>query len=398
MKKIIPEQIKNKERFAPCDYKEKTLDKAIAEALKKVDQMMIDFPDAKFPRASSTNNVYPAVENNGGWQSGFWSGILWLSYELTGDEKYKNAALAQIDSYYERIRGKIGILGHDVGFLYSLSCVAAYKLTGNEKAKEAALMAAEHLRSRYHEKGKFIQAWGQMTDKNAYRLIVDCLLNIPILYWATAETGDESYKNVAYTHFRTTVEVAIREDASHFHTFYFDPETGLPLRGVTKQGRDNNSTWSRGAGWIIYGMMLTKKYMQDDPDAVNICSGAVKYYLNRLPKDFIPFWDLEFTEADGEETDSSAAPIAICGMLELLKYLPDGEDKEIFENAIDLTMQSLYDNYSTKDTPEANGLLLHAVYSKPDKVGIDEMNIWGCYFYMEALKRLKDKNTWNLYW
>ena len=143
-------------------------------------------------------------------------------------------------------------------------------------------------------------------------------------------------------------------------------------------------------------MMLTKKYMQDDPDAVNICSGAAKYYLNRLPKDFIPFWDLEFTEANGEETDSSAAPIAICGMLELLKYLPDGEDKEIFENAIDLTMQSLYDNYSTKDTPEANGLLLHAVYSKPDKVGIDEMNIWGCYFYMEALKRLK--SGWNLYW
>ena len=110
----------------------------------------------------------------------------------------------------------------------------------------------------------------------------------------------------------------------------------------------------------------------------------------------IPFWDLEFKEEDGEETDSSAAAIAVCGMLELLQYLPEGEDKTIFKNAIDRTMQSLYDNYSTKDTPEANGLLLHAVYSKPDKVGIDEMNIWGCYFYLEALKRMKD--GWNLYW
>ena len=127
MKKIIPEQIKNKERFVPCDYKEKTLDKAIAEALKKVDQMMIDFPEDKFPRASSTNNVYPAMENTGGWQSGFWSGILWLAYEMTGDEKYKNAALAQIDSYYVRIKDKIGILGHDVGFLYSLSGVFCRK-------------------------------------------------------------------------------------------------------------------------------------------------------------------------------------------------------------------------------------------------------------------------------
>lgn len=397
MKKIIPEEIKNKERFlTDCGYTEKTLDKAIAEALKKVDQMMVDFPGAIFPEAASHGNVYRAVENTGGWHSGFWSGILWLSYELTGDEKYKNAALAQIDSYYERIKNKIGILGHDVGFLYSLSCVAAYKLTGNEKAREAALMAANHLRSRFHEKGNFIQAWGQMTDKTAYRLIVDCLLNIPILYWASEETGDESYKNVAYTHFRTTVDVAIREDASHFHTFYFDPETGLPLKGVTKQGRDDNSCWSRGAGWIIYGMMLTKKYMQEDPDAVNISSGATKYYLNRIPSDFIPYWDLEFKEGEGEETDSSAAAIAVCGMIELLKYLPEGEDKTLFKNAIELTMQSLYDNYSTKDTPTANGLLLHAVYSKPNKVGIDEMNLWGCYFYMEALKRMK--NGWNLYW
>ena len=396
MKKIVPEQIKNKERYVPCDYMEKTLDKAIAEALKKVDQMMIDFPDAKFPGASSKDNVYKAYDNNTGWQSGFWSGILWLSYELTGAEKYKNAALAQIDSYYVRIKDKLGILGHDVGFLYSLSCVAAYKLTGDMKAREAALMAADHLRSRFHEKGQFIQAWGQMLDKNAYRLIVDCLLNIPILYWASEETGDESYKNVAYTHFRTTVDVAIREDASHFHTFYFDPETGLPLKGVTKQGRDDNSCWSRGAGWIIYGMMLTKKYMKEDPDAVNICRGATNYYLNRLPKDFVPFWDLEFKEEDGEETDSSAAAICICGMIDLLQYLPEGEEKEIFTNAIHLSMQSLYDNYSTKSTPEANGLLLHAVYSKPNNVGIDEMNIWGCYFYMEALKRLK--NGWNLYW
>ena len=396
MKKIVPEQIKNKERYVPCDYMEKTLDKAIAEALKKVDQMMIDFPDAKFPGASSKNNVYGAYDNNTGWQSGFWSGILWLSYELMGDEKYKNAALAQIDSYYIRIKDKLGILGHDVGFLYSLSCVAAYKLTGDMKAREAALMAADHLRSRFHEKGQFIQAWGQMLDKNAYRLIVDCLLNIPILYWASEETGDDSYKNVAYTHFRPTVDVAIREDASHFHTFYFDPETGLPLKGVTKQGRDDNSCWSRGAGWIIYGMMLTKKYMQDDPDAVNICRGATNYYLNRLPKDFIPFWDLEFKEEDKEETDSSAAAICICGMIELLQYLPEGEEKDLFTNAIHLSMQSLYDNYSTKDTPEANGLLLHAVYSKPNNVGIDEMNIWGCYFYMEALKRLK--SGWNLYW
>ena len=395
MKKIVSEVLADKARYEEkSNYMESKLDLAIAEALKKVDYMIETIGD-KFPSPNSFDNVYKAIENDRGWQSGFWSGILWLSYELTGDDKYKNAALAQIDSYYNRIENKIGILGHDVGFLYSLSCVAAYKLTGNEKAKEAAIMAANHLRSRFHEKGQFIQAWGQMTDKTKYRLIVDCLLNIPILYWATEATGDESYKNVAYTHFRTTVDVAIREDGSSFHTYYFDPETGLPLRGVTKQGKDDNSCWSRGHGWVIYGMMLTRKYIED-PDAVEICRAAAKYYLNRLPKDFIPYWDLAFVDGDGEEKDSSAAPICLCGMIELLKYLPEGEEKEIYKNAIYHSMDSLFENYSTKDCPEANGLLLHAVYSKPDKVGIDEMNIWGCYFYLEALKRLK--SGWNLYW
>ena len=272
MKEIVSEVLLNKERFSKCDF-DKKLDTAIAEALKKVDLMIDTMGEVMFPSAASYGNVYKAVENNKGWQSGFWTGILWLSYELSGDEKYKNAALLHIDSFYERIEHKIGILGHDVGFLYTLSCVAAYKLTGNKKAFDAAIMAANHLRSRFHEKGQFIQAWGEMTDKTKYRLIVDCLLNIPILYWASEATGDDSYRRVAYTHFRTTVDVAIRRDGSSFHTYYFDPETGLPLRGVTQQGKDDTSCWSRGHGWVIYGMMLTRKYIED-PDAVHIATAA----------------------------------------------------------------------------------------------------------------------------
>ena len=395
MKAIKSEEIKDKYRWSnKTTFKEKKLDNAIEEALKKVDYAMETLGD-KFASHNSENNVYLPVENTGGWNQGFWTGILWLSYELTGQEKYKNAALAHIDSYCKRIEEKIGILGHDVGFLYTLSCVAAYKLTGDEKAKKAALIAADHLKSRFHEKGEFIQAWGQMTDKAHYRLIIDCLLNIPLLYWATEETGDKSYADIAYRHFRTTIENAMREDGSSFHTYYFDPETGKPLRGVTKQGRADDSCWSRGQGWIIYGMMLTKKYV-DDPDAIDICRAATAYYLNRLPKDFVPYWDLAFSDEDKEEKDSSAAPICICGILEFMKYLPEGEEKEFLENVVDLSMDSLFENYSTKDCPESNGLLLHAVYSKPDKVGIDECNIWGCYFYMEALTRLK--KNWELYW
>ena len=404
MKTLHAESIREKEKYATgTDYTARTLDLAIKEALRKVDYACETLGD-RFASHCSVNNVYQPDDNLKGWNQGFWTGILWLSYELTGDEKYKNIAMGHIDSYckrieeaYERrVKDNFSTVGHDVGFLYSLSCVAAYKLTGDEAAKKAALMAADHLLYRYHEKGQFIQAWGQIGDPNAYRLIVDCLLNIPILYWASEVTGDPKYADAAYKHFRTTVDVAIREDASSFHTYYFDPQTGAPLKGVTKQGTSDDSCWSRGQAWIIYGMMLTRKYV-NDPDAICICEAATNFYLNRLPKDYVPFWDLVFTEEDKEERDSSAAAIAMCGILELLKYLPEGDTKKLFGNAIDLTMESLYQNYSTKDCPESNGLLLHAVYSKPNHVGIDECNIWGCYFYLEALMRMRNPR-WSLYW
>lgn len=396
MKKIVSEKLRDPARYlVKSDFVEKKLDLAIADAIAKLDYM-IETMDGKYPSHASKNNVYSRDENkDGGWNQGFYSGMIWMAYELTGDEKYKKLALSQIGEYYERIKSVYGKMGHDVGFLFSLSCVAAYKLTGDTTARDAALLAADHLKLRFREKGQFIKAWGSLDGPDNYRLIVDCLMNIPLLYWATEVTGDESYRRIGYTHFRTTVEYAVRENGSSFHTYYFDPETGAPLRGVTKQGKSDDSCWSRGHGWIVYGMMLTHKYV-DDPDAIEICRAATNYYLNRLPKDFVPYWDLEFVDGEGEEKDSSAAPIALCGMLELLKKIDKGEEYDIIYNSICHSLDSLYENYSTKNDSESNGILLHAVYSKPDKVGIDECNIWGDYFYMECLIRLK--KDWELYW
>lgn len=396
MRKIHDEGICDLQKFTkPSGYNREKLNAAISEALKKVDYAMETLGD-KFASHASINNVYQPVLNDGGWNTGFWTGILWIAYELSGDEKYKNLALQHIPTYTKRIVERLGVDHHDMGFVYSLSCVAAYKLTGNEEAKNAAIMAADNLMGRYHEKGQFIQAWGSIDDPKSYRLIVDCLLNIPLLYWASSVTGDPKYADVAHKHFRATIENAIREDGSSFHTFYFDPETGAPLKGVTAQGASDDSCWARGQAWSIYGIMLTQIYV-DDPDAVATCKKLLNFYLNRLPKDYVPFWDMIFTDGSDEPRDSSAASITVCGMLELIKFLPDEDpQKEVYKNTVNLIMESLYDNYSTKDTPESNGLLLHAVYGKPQKNGVDECNIWGCYFYMEALARLS--KDWVLYW
>ena len=389
-------KIEKPERFLGAEITREKLEYALAEAVKKIDFALPTFTD-KFPSHSSVNNVYTPVENTSGWNTGFWTGILWHAYELTGDEKYKKVALGQIPSYNYRIKNKLGVNHHDMGFVFSLSCVAAYKLAGSEEGKEAAILAADNLISRYKENGKFIQAWGNVDDPKDNRLIIDCLLNIPLLYWATEVTGDKKYDEMAWNHFNTTVGVCCRADASTYHTYYFDPDTGLPTRGVTHQGAFDESAWARGQAWGVYGPMLTRTYKESD-DAVKVFSATANYFLNHLPEDYIPFWDLCFSDGDNEPRDTSSAAIAVCGMLEALKHIDkDDERYAIYKGAVARIMSSLIDNYLTKDVPESNGLLLHATYAKPQGIGIDEMNIWGDYFYMEALHRMLNPD-WELYW
>ncbi|MBR2473554.1 MAG: glycoside hydrolase family 88 protein [Clostridia bacterium] len=391
----IPEII-NKEKYGDFDLPREKLEYALNEAIKKIDFAIPTFTD-KFPEHSSVNNVYEAVDNDAGWNTGFWTGILWHAYEMTGNEKYKEVALHHIPSFYERIDKKLGTDTHDMGFLYIPSCVAAYKLTGNELAKKSAIMAADHLITRYHEKGKFIQAWGKTGDPEDYRLIVDCLLNIPLLHWATEVTGDPKYREIALKHFDTTIEVCCREDASTYHTYFFDLETGAPKKGVTAQGASDDSAWARGQAWGIYGPLLTYIYEKNEK-AMSVFKATASYYLNYLPKDYVAYWDLIFTDGDNEPRDSSSGAICVCGLLEGIKYMDENDPlRKIFVNATKRIMNSLIDNYLTKDIPESNGLLVRATYSKPGDTGVDEMNIWGDYFYMEAIHRMLDPD-WKLYW
>ena len=190
----------------------------------------------QFQDCASQGLFYKPVKNED-WTNGFWTGEIWLAWEYCRDQRLKDAALKQVDSFYDRIVNKICVDHHDMGFLYSPSCVAAYKLTGNKKAREAAILAADQLISRYHEVGEFIQAWGPMNQPENYRLIIDCLLNLPLLYWASEETGDPKYKDIAEKHIHTAMKTVIREDYSTWHTFFFDMETGEPDHGATCQGK-----------------------------------------------------------------------------------------------------------------------------------------------------------------
>lgn len=373
---------------------EKKIDQAIEEAIKKIDHNMIKLGNL-YPGPATANNAYQPMKNIE-WTNGFWSGMLWLAYEATGDETYRQLGEKHVEDFYQRVVDDVEIDHHDLGFLYIPSCVSAYKLTGNELAKKAALLAADKLMTRYQEKGQFIQAWGELGAKDNYRLIVDCLLNIPLLYWATDMTGEERYRDVAEKHYRATVENAIREDSSAYHTYYFDPETGAPIEGKTRQGYADDSSWARGQSWLIYGIALNH-YYQEDTSNIALFERVTNYYLNRLPEDFISYWDLIFSDGSGQSRDTSASAVAICGLNLMDKYLPEtNKHKHVYKYAQHAMLESLIDNYTEQKTDGITALINSGVYSWHSGKGVDEGNIWGDYFYLEALIRFKQ--NWKMYW
>lgn len=382
---LVIEDIGNKDILMKKEFLTKEeIKKGLDLVIKNIDKNLDKYTH-KFPSACTTNLKY-RIKDNDDWTNGFWTGMLWLAYEYTGDDKYKKVAQIHTENFEERYNNDFVLNHHDLGFLYSLSAVADYKITGSEKARELGLKAANKLKGRYQEKGDFIQAWGNLGDESEYRLIIDCFLNLPLLYWAYEETGDESYLKIANNHFNTAINNVIRDDSSTYHTYYFDKETGQPIKGVTHQGFKNDSCWARGQAWAILGMPLNYRYNRNE-NAKYIFEAVTNYYLNRLPEDLIPYWDLVFTEKDRQPRDSSSAVITACGIFERNKFDKDYTNKEVYNRAAHEMLRNLINNYTTVNE-DSDGVLMHGVYSWHNNKGVDECNLWGDYFFMEALMRL----------
>ena len=394
MKKIEVQEIKRRTDYLNCTKLTKSeVKKAIDEAIVQI-ELNMQLIKEKFPYSNAIDNIYPVIENIE-WTDGFWTGLLWLAFEHTNDIKYKNLAEKNVESFNNRIVNNIEVDHHDLGFLYSPTCVAAYKITNSDFALDTALLAAKKLTTRYQPLGQFIQAWGPMDSSEHYRFIVDCMLNLPILRFAAKHTKDELYNDIANKHFNTSVENIIRDNASCYHTFYMDSKTGKPLKGATRQGYNDDSSWARGQAWGMYGIALNFPYDKKN-DLVKLYKGMSNYFLNNLPKDDVCYWDLIFDEQSGQPKDSSAAAIAACGMIEMDKYLKQDVDREVYQGAVHAIMKSLINNYTISNKEVGNPIITHGVYSWHSKKGVDEGNIWGDYYYLEALTRLyKD---WDSYW
>ena len=354
----------------------------------------------KFPDTRSKDFKYDLRDDIEWWESGMYTGCYWLAYELTGDEFFRKVAETQLPSFRDRLEKRIGVNGHDVGFIYVPSCVAAYKLTGNEEAKKTALDALEfYYGNAYSQEGRFIIRSGKKgwNSPHGCRTMMDSMMNASFIFWGGVETKNPNLTKAARDHTKTTETYLIREDGSSFHHFMFDPETAGPVRGLTLQGNSDDSCWSRGHSWGVYGFPIAYSYCKEDFQR-EIHKDITYYMLNHLPDDLIPYWDYDFTSGD-HPRDTSAGAIAVCGMLEMCKYLPENaEQKPIFESAAAKMLEAIIDGYTGDIGVEYDGLIHHVTHAKPQGQGIDECAVYGDYFYLEALHRYLNPDKFTRYW
>ncbi len=373
-----------------------SIEGALGDALTTIGSNMSVFATS-FPEDTTVDGTYPLRTREGspdganiGWTTSFWPGMLWLAFDVTREEQYKAAARRFVPNFVNRLDDQVDLETHDLGFLYTLGCVAAWRLTGDEEARAAALRAADHLMTRFLEPAGIIQAWGDLTNpEQRGRTIIDSVMNTPLLYWASVETGDGRYAAAAGRHTAQVRDRMVRTEGSTFHTYYWNPETGEPIRGATEQGHSDDSCWARGQAWGIYGFAINFR-LSGDATLLDASRRCADYFLRHLPADRVPYWDLALAPGAGEPRDSSAAAIAATGLTELAEALGDSEPELAarYHREASAILVALATDYATGGALGGKPLIERGVYDAPKNVGVDEGNLWGDYFYLESLVRM----------
>ncbi len=369
--------------MATTTSKKTLLDTAIA----RVQQNWRVFGN-KFPNYGQETQY--TLNENKNWVAGFWPGMVWLAYAQTGDEALSNYAAKLLPSFERRLDENVHI-NHDLGFLFTLSARAQYQLTGDEAAAALAVRSAEVLLGRYRPKGRYIQSWGPVGEaRRGGQIIIDNMMNLPLLFWAGQRTGDPRYADAALNHAKATATHIMRPDGSTFHTFFFNQHTGEPLRGATHQGAADESLWARGQAWGICGFAMAAAWMPSESYLVETSRKMARRFMAELPADDVPLWDLWLPEGAPPYRDSSASAIALTGLLRLAKVDPDNAEE--YDGYIDRLFNALVQS-CWDEQPDAQGLLKHGASHVPKGKFMDAYMIYGDYFMLEALTMMTDSHT-----
>lgn len=367
----------------------------------------------KLPKCCMNSEGQYELYDGGTWTDGFWVGVLYLAYLISNDDEFLNMAIQYdnmkavdvLENGLPEREDEILYIAHDLGFVFLLSQGLKYKITGDERAKQICIKAADRLCDRFNEKGGFIRAWDtwpfdtdpDLIEEKKGKMIIDCMMNIPLLFWATELTGDKKYYNVACCHAKSVAKHMVRSDYSTCHTFNFNHITGEPLCEKTAQGYADDSCWSRGQSWAVYGFALAYVYT-NDTEFLKIAKETARYFMKQLSAFDLPCWDFSAKSQLFAPWDSSAAAICAAGCLEIERLSDNQEEKDEFKE-YSLRLLSALDKWCvTSDYPDVEPLLYHGcvgqVFAKnhEDKLVIPVIGqglVYGDYFYLECLLRLK---------
>ncbi|MCI3920745.1 glycoside hydrolase family 88 protein [Paenibacillus sp. TRM 82003] len=338
-----------------------------------------------FPHAAKDGMYDQTVPD--AWTSGFWPGILWLVYQETKEERIKRLAEScerrldeVLEDFYE--------LDHDSGFMWIPTSLTRYRLLGSEDSRRRALIAASHLAGRYNPRGRFLRAWNDKPGKDTVGwAIIDCTMNLPLLYWAWEELGDPRFKHIAMDHADTVLREFVREDGSVRHIVCFDPESGERVDVLGGQGYSPDSAWARGNAWALYGLALNYRYT-GEARYLNGAKKVARYFLEQVGEAWIPCWDLRLPDDSGMPTDASAAAIAACGLLEIA-VASSGEEAIAFRNDAERMLLRIYESCGDWKEDGNEGLVLHSTGDYPKGQNVDTALIYGDYFFVEAMSKVR---------
>ena len=369
------------------------------DAEKQTKLMLEEIPKAK---SANADLVSPRTLNKGelklvasrDWTSGFFPGVLWFLHEYTGSPEWKQLA-ENFTANIEREKTNGGT--HDMGFKVYCSFGTGFRLTNDKHYKEVIIQSAKTLSTRFRPITGTIRSWDHSTDKWAYPVIIDNMMNLELLFAATQITGDSSFYKIAVAHANTTMKNHFRSDNSSYHVVEYDTITGNVVKKNTHQGFAHESAWSRGQVWGLYGYTMCYRFTKDKKyleQAEKIAAFVLDH--PNMPKDLVPYWDFNAPNIPNEERDASAAAILASGLYELSTY---SKNEKLYKEKANKIVESLTNNYRSVIGENKGFILSHSTGSRPSNSEVDVPLSYADYYYLEALlrsKKLKEKKSLDL--
>ena len=392
------------DRFFLLYYEPDENDDAFASADVQLRYQLECVREARKSEAVKQNIMPRSVEPDGklrlvgerDWCSGFFPGELWLMYEYSHDRFWRQQAVSNT-WLIEDVKYHSGT--HDLGFMMGCSFGNGWRLTGEESFRDVLLRSAESLSTRYNDTVGCIRSWSWGTPERwKYAVIIDNMMNLELLFEASRLTGNKKYYEMAVSHATKTMENHFRDDFSSYHVVDYDPDTGEVIKRITHQGFSDESVWSRGQAWGLYGFTMCYRYTRNEAFLQQARRIARFFFSQKeMPSDMIPYWDMRDPAiktsqrpADSGEVprDASAAAIFASGLYELAGYVQPEEAKEYVAIA-DQILRSLQENYQPEPQTAKGFLLLHSTGNHPANDEIDVPINYADYYYLEALLRRK---------